>query len=99
MYGMDGGSDGAFCSDLEKDEMVDIKSRRCGKQGNTKWPSYGVDGSRRGKFCSELTKDGMMGVKSRRCGYGRKVATRGHCTAWMVAGRGSSGLRTRRTGW
>jgi hypothetical protein len=46
--------------------MVDLKNRRCERDGCGKWPTYGLIGER-SRFCLAHKTEGMVDVKNRRC--------------------------------
>ncbi|CAM9903697.1 unnamed protein product [Sphacelaria rigidula] len=48
--------------------MVNVPSKRCGKEGCSKLPSFGAAGGRKAEFCATHAPAGMVNVSSSRCG-------------------------------
>ncbi|CAM9634642.1 unnamed protein product [Sphacelaria rigidula] len=49
--------------------MVDVKNKKCGREGCSIQASFGVAGSKEAKVCFEHARAGMMNVVSKMCGF------------------------------
>ena len=58
---------GIFCKEHKEEDMIDIKHKRCAREGCTKWPGFNVPGEKAGKFCKKHKLDGMTSVASTKC--------------------------------
>ena len=47
--------------------MVDVKHKRCEREGCNSRPSFNIEGESMGRFCKEHKEAGMVDVKSKRC--------------------------------
>ncbi len=59
--------DNLFCKSHKKDDMEDIKNKKCEKEGCKTRPSYNYKGERIGKYCKEHKLDGMIDIKANKC--------------------------------
>lgn len=63
------GSKAEFCVGHKKAGMVNVRTKRCGRQGCSKVPSFGVVGSK-AEFCFAHKTDVMVNVtKTKRCAH------------------------------
>ncbi|CAM9864214.1 unnamed protein product [Sphacelaria rigidula] len=66
--GAAGGRKAEFCAAHAPAGMVDVRRKRCGKEGCSTRPSFGAAGGRKAEFCAAHAPAGMVGVRSKRCG-------------------------------
>ncbi len=66
-YGIPGDKTVVYCKAHAKNDMIDVKSKRCIEDGCNKQPSYGLPGDKKATYCKEHAKNDMIDVKSKRC--------------------------------
>ena len=56
-----------FCKDHKKDDMEDLISKKCEKEGCKTRPVFNYKGEKRGRFCKDHKLDGMINIKDNKC--------------------------------
>ena len=67
-YGKEGGK-AELCAEHARDDMVNVRNKRCGHSGCKKVPSYGKEGGK-AELCAEHAKGGVVDVRSKSCDHG-----------------------------
>ena len=97
-----------YCAQHAPDEMVDVRSRKCGNGGCGNKPSFEVVGTKTAEYCAQHALDRMVDVRSRKCrteGCGKKPSfgvagtkTTEYCAQHARIQRGVEGHREKEVG-
>jgi hypothetical protein len=66
-YNISGEQLGKFCKEHKQIGMIDVKSKRCQKDGCNTRPTFNFENETEAKYCKEHAELGMINIKSKRC--------------------------------
>ena len=50
-YNLEGETKGLYCFSHKKEEMIDVKNKKCNEEGCKTRPSYNLEGDTKGLYC------------------------------------------------
>jgi len=66
-FNMEGETNGLYCAQHKKPEMIDVLNKRCVEPGCKKIPLFNMEGETNGLYCAQHKKPEMIDVMSRKC--------------------------------
>ena len=68
-FNIEGQTKALFCSKHKKENMVDVKNKKCEFETCKIQPNFNFENNVKAKYCSNHKKEGMIDIKNKKCIY------------------------------